>query len=118
LGDAVAVAVATYRPAAGFILESTFTPARDFAEFHYPFRPVRYLLKIQLNSIAKISKIRVPLLVIHGTQNGIVPLQFGNEPKMFYEITNADHNDTYVVGGAAFVQRVRSFVLNNLPALH
>jgi fermentation-respiration switch protein FrsA (DUF1100 family) len=122
LGGAVAVDVAMYRKAAGLILESTFTSAKDFAAVHYPFFISRYLLRTKLNSIDKISAIHVPLLVMHGTQDGIVPIRLGrelfaaaNEPKEFYEIAGADHNDTYFIGGPKYFQHVRRFVLDNIP---
>jgi len=122
LGGAVAVDVAAQRPAAALILESTFTSARDLAGIHYPFLPTAYFLRTKLNSIDKISKIRVPLLVIHGTRDEIVPIRLGrklfaaaNEPKEFYEITSADHNDTFIAGGTEYFERVRKFVRNALP---
>jgi fermentation-respiration switch protein FrsA (DUF1100 family) len=118
LGGAVAVDVATKRQAACLILESTFTSAADMAAVHYPFLPVRYLLRTQLNSIEKIAQIHTPLLVMHGNNDRTVPIQFGkslyasaNEPKEFYEIVGADHNNTYMAGGAAYFKKVREFVL-------
>ncbi len=69
LGGAVAVDVATQRPAAGLILESTFTSAKDMAAIHYPFLPMRYLLRTKMNSIDKISKLHIPLLFIHGARD-------------------------------------------------
>jgi fermentation-respiration switch protein FrsA (DUF1100 family) len=105
------------------ILEATLTSAKDFAAVHYSFLPVRYLLKSEFNSIDKIPGIHIPLLIIHGTQDGIVPIRLGkelfaaaNEPKEFYEISNADHNDTYFVGGARYFNCVRDFVLNNISS--
>jgi hypothetical protein len=115
------VEVAMHRPVAALILESTFTSAKDFAAVHYPFLPSRYLLRTKLNSIDKISKIHAPLLMIHGGRDRVVPFKLGkelfaaaNEPKEFYEIPAADHNDTYAVGGPAYFQHIRKFVLSNL----
>jgi len=116
LGGAVAVDVAKHRSAAGLILESTFTSAKDMADVHYPFMPVRYMLRTHLNSLDKISDIHIPLLMIHGTKDRIVPIQLGknlfaaaNEPKEFYEIAEADHNDTYFIGGSEYLQRILDF---------
>jgi fermentation-respiration switch protein FrsA (DUF1100 family) len=122
LGGAVAVDAAVHRPAAGLILESTFTSAKDLAAIHYSFLPSRFLLRIKLNSFDKITNIHIPLLVIHGTQDKVVPIQLGkkifaaaNEPKEFYEIANADHNDTFIAGGHEYYERIRTFILNILP---
>jgi hypothetical protein len=118
LGGAVAVDVATKRPAAALILESTFSSARDVASVVYPFLPVRFLLRTKLNSIDKVGKIRIPILFIHGRNDRIIPRELGqtlfdaaNEPKKFYVIEGADHNDTYRVGGDKYFNTVKDFVL-------
>lgn len=125
LGGAVAVEVATCRSIAALVLESTFTSAKDVATFHYPFLPSRYLLRTKLNSIDKISRVHVPLLMMHGRRDRVIPFKLGrelftaaNEPKEFYEIPGADHNDTYIVGGSAYFRRVRDFISNHLPQRH
>ncbi len=119
LGGAVAVDVASNRQAAGLILESAFTSARDMARIHYPYIPVSNFLTSKLNSINKISKINIPTLIIHGEKDKIVPIELGeklffaaNEPKEFYVIKNADHNDTYFVGGSEYFDRIYKFVSN------
>jgi fermentation-respiration switch protein FrsA (DUF1100 family) len=49
------------------------------------------------------------LLILHGDRDDVVPFAQGqrlfaaaNEPKTFYIISGAGHNDTYVVGGEAY----------------
>jgi len=123
LGGAVAVDVALHRPAAGLILESTFSSAKDVARLSYPYLPVQFTLRAQFNSIDKISGIRIPLLQMHGNKDRIIAFELGkklfeaaNEPKEFYTIEGADHNNTYIIGGQAYLERVRSFVLRTLGA--
>ena len=123
LGGAVAVDVATQRAVAGVILESTFTSAKDVASALYPFLPVRYFLRTKLNSIGKIKALHVPVLFMHGSHDTIIPIRFGrklfqeaNEPKEFYEIPGADHNDTFFVGGEEYFNRIDRFVTSALPA--
>ena len=98
------------------ILESTFTSAADLARTVYPFLPVQFLMRTKLNSIGKIQTLHIPLLVIHGSQDSIVPLALGrrlfnaaNQPKEFYEIPEADHNDTFHVGGDSYFSRIGNF---------
>ncbi len=117
LGGAVAVELATRRPCSGLILECTFTSARDIAKSSFGFIPVHLFLKTKFDSIKKITRLHVPLLVIHGGQDRTVPIRLGkklfeaaNEPKEFYEISGADHNDTYVVGGAAYFNKLLEFI--------
>ena len=123
LGGAVAVDVAIHRPVAGVILESTFTSAKDVARVFYPFLPVQYFLQTKLNSIDKIRTLHVPVLVVHGSHDTIIPVGFGrqlfqaaNEPKEFYEISGADHDDTFFVGGEEYFDRIDRFVVSALPA--
>jgi len=116
LGGAVAVDVATHRPAAGLILEATFSNAKDVARIAYPFLPAQFILRSEFDSEEKIRSIRIPTLFIHGGEDNIIPVALGrklyaaaNEPKSFYLIPGADHNDTFWVGGAEYLQTIRSF---------
>jgi fermentation-respiration switch protein FrsA (DUF1100 family) len=63
----------------------------------------------------------MPLLVMHGERDEIVPFAQGRrvfdkapEPKRFFAIPGASHNDTYVVGGEAYWRALREF-LEELP---
>ena len=123
LGGAVAVDVAARRPAAALILESTFSSASDMASALYPLLPARFFVRSQFNSIDKIRNIRIPVLCMHGTRDGTIPFGLGkklfdaaNEPKQFYEIKGADHNDTYIVGGDEYLQKARTFVIQQLSS--
>jgi hypothetical protein len=117
LGGSVAVDLATKRPCAGLILESTFTSAQDMAKSSFGFIPVHLFIKTKFDSINKINRLHVPLLLIHGSQDRTVSIRLGkklfaaaNEPKEFYEIAGADHNDTYIVGGQAYFNRLLDFL--------
>ena len=117
LGGAVAVDLATKRSGIGLILEATFTSAKDMAKSSFGFLPVHYIMKTKLNSIDKIVGIEIPVLVAHGTSDRTVPFKLGrqlfeaaNEPKEFYEIQNADHNDTFVVGGKSYFEKLFEFI--------
>lgn len=119
LGAAVAVELARARPPAGLILETAFTTLKDVARVHYPFVPL-WFLRTKYESLHKIPEVRVPLLILHGDRDEVVPLEqakrlyaAANEPKQLYVIRGASHNDTYVVGGAAYLD-VWSHFLNSL----
>ncbi len=116
LGGAVATDVATQRPAAGMILESTFTSGKDVAQILYPFLPVAPFMHSKFNTIEKIKTLHLPLLVMHGDLDEILPIGLGrllyaaaNDPKEFYEIAGARHNDTFFVGGEEYFNRVERF---------
>lgn len=117
LGGAVAVELATRKPCEKLILESTFTSIRDMARRMFGPLPVHHIIRSQFDSLTKIGMIHVPLLVIHGNQDAIVPFEQGkrlfeaaNAPKFFYEIRGADHNDTYDIGGDAYFERLTAFI--------
>jgi uncharacterized protein len=99
LGGAVAVDLST-DGARALILESTFSSMPDVAAFHYPWAPVRLLMKTQFNSAAKIRSYHGPLYQSHGDHDRVVPLKFAqrlfdaaNDPKQFLRVEGADHND-------------------------
>jgi len=105
LGAAIAVELARRHPPAGMILETPFTSIKDMARVILPFLPVGGLLRTKYDSLSKIREIRVPLLVLHGDRDDVVPYEQGrrlfeaaNEPKTFFTIRGARHNDTYIVG--------------------
>lgn len=117
LGGAVAVDLATQRPAAGLILESTFTSAKDMAKSSFGFLPVHLLIKTKFDSAEKIGQLRLPVLFFHGTEDRTVPIRLGKqlfaaakEPKEFYEIQGADHNNTFVVGGQPYFDKLAEFM--------
>ena len=117
LGAAVAGEVASQRPAAGLILESSFPSVEALARFHYFGLPVHWLIGARFNLADKLKHVSVPILVIHGDQDEIVPIHLGRQvfeaakdPKAFYVVPGADHNNLYLVGGRAYFQRLKRIV--------
>ena len=102
LGTAIAVEIAQNKKYAGVILESPFTSMINMGKKYYPFFPVSFLLKDKFESYKKINKISVPILVIHGKVDKIVPYVMGkkmyelaNQPKFFYSQEYGDHMVEY-----------------------
>jgi pimeloyl-ACP methyl ester carboxylesterase len=88
LGSGVAVQLAALRPVAALVLEAPFTAAVDVAAEVYPWLPVRLLMKDQFRSRDVIGKVKVPLLIVHGDADRVIPVAQGrrlfemaNEPK-------------------------------------
>jgi uncharacterized protein len=77
LGSGVAVALATTRPVAKLILEAPFTSIVDVAAAAFPWAPVRWLMRDRFHSDQRISKLDVPLLVMHGEKDTVVPIGIG-----------------------------------------
>ncbi len=111
LGAAVAIELSREHPPAGLILETAFTSIREMAGIVMPYLPFPGLLQTKYDNLAKLPTIRVPLLILHGDQDEVVPLRLAhrlfeaaNPPKTFYTIHAAHHNDTYIVGGEPYFQ--------------
>ncbi|MGA8165303.1 MAG: alpha/beta hydrolase [Waddliaceae bacterium] len=100
IGAAVAVQIAAEYPVALVILQAPFTSLADVGKTHYPFFPVKWLVKDQFDSIAKAGNIAAPVLIIHGENDTIIPPALSHqlflafsEPKQIIAISNRGHND-------------------------
>lgn len=106
LGAGVALQMATEYPGIrALILEAPFTTLLDLGEYHYPWLPVKYLLKEKYDNLSKIQNVQVPVLFLHGTADQVVPLQYGktlydaaNYPKTWLQFEGAGHNNIYDYG--------------------
>ncbi|MDN5852614.1 MAG: lysophospholipase, partial [Actinomycetia bacterium] len=75
LGTGVVAALQERRPPAGVVLRSPFTELADVGTHHYPWLPVRLLLKDRFPVVEHIATTDVPVTVIHGRRDSIVPTQ-------------------------------------------
>lgn len=114
LGTAIAVDLAMRKECAGVILESPLMSAGSMAGSVLPF--LGPLVVRGYDTYSKISRVHSPLMVIHGDKDEIVPLSQGkavfdaaNEPKQFWSVSGAHHNDLLEVAGAEYVVRLRDF---------
>jgi len=119
LGAAVAGDLASQKPAAGLVLESSFPSIEAVAKFHYGGLPLHWLLGAEFRLIDRLPNLSLPKLIIHGDQDDIIPLALGRHvfegslsPKSFYVIAGAGHNNTYIVGGNAYFRRFAEFSLS------
>ena len=85
LGTGIATHIAQNRKFAGLVLETPFTSMVDAAKNVYPYIPVGILLKDRYENEKKIKHINIPVLVMHGEADQIVPFKMG---KKIYEIAN------------------------------
>ena len=113
LGTAVAVDLASRRPCAAVVLEAPFTSAKDVAQTVVPV--IGPMLIWGFNSRDKIGRVHAPIFFIHGDRDKVIPLRLGRdlfaaayEPKSFWMVTGAGHNDITETAGAAYGQHLRS----------
>ncbi len=100
IGGAVSVQLATDLGARGLILERTFTSLPDVAAVHYPFLPVRWLMRNRYDSLGRIEEYQGPILQSHGTADEVVPFTLGEQlfaaagspRKQFVRMPGVTHN--------------------------
>jgi alpha-beta hydrolase superfamily lysophospholipase len=113
LGGAIAVDLATQAAdASGLIVEGTFTSIRDvLGTFAWGWLPVGPLLTQQFDAASRIPAVRMPVLVVHGSADNLIPHQLGRAlyeraptPKKFVLVDGGSHHDTNAVGQMQYRQ--------------
>lgn len=110
VGSGPAVHLAARTPVAGLILQSPFVSA------------FRVLTRIPLLPFDKfpnykeIGRVRCPVLIIHGSNDSVIGAWHGRklfalakQPKSFYLVEGADHNDVDMIGGTRYLQAIQAF---------
>ncbi len=117
LGAAVAVRLALDYPPAALVLRSPFSSMAAIGQLHYPFVPIRWILRDRYPSIDRIDEVSSPLLVIAGDADRIVPLddslllfEAAREPKRLVVVEGADHNDEALTSGPRVIRAVVDFL--------
>ncbi len=110
VGGGSATELATLRPIAGLVLESTFTSAFRVV-LPFPLLPFD-----KLTNLDKLNKVHRPVLIMQGQSDRTIPVQHGHilyeaalEPKMSLWIAEAGHDDFTVVAGNRYQQALFSF---------
>ena len=102
LGTGIATEISQNNNFAGLVLETPFTSMIEAAKNFYPYIPVGLLLKDKYENQKKIKNINIPILVMHGEADKIVPFWMGkkifdlaNNPKYSYFTKHDDHMMEY-----------------------
>jgi fermentation-respiration switch protein FrsA (DUF1100 family) len=110
LGGAVAADLASRKPLAGLILESTFVSAYRVMT-RAPLIPFD-----KFRSLAKLEKVKCPILVMHGDRDEVIGFWHGetlheqaNEPKRNLWVKGAGHTDLAVVAGERYSRALKEF---------
>jgi fermentation-respiration switch protein FrsA (DUF1100 family) len=114
LGTGVAVAMAAEHPIGKLILEAPFTSTADVAASLFWFMPVRLVMRDQFRSDERIARVKVPLLIMHGTDDPAIPIIFGerlfalaHEPKRFVPFSGGGHEN---LGNFGAIETARQFI--------
>ncbi|MBT2324304.1 alpha/beta hydrolase [Variovorax paradoxus] len=102
LGAGVAAAAAARQrdKVAGLLLITPWDRLEHLAAFHYPWLPVRWLLRDRYDNAAHLASFGRPVLVVVAERDSIVPARFGQAlhdalgpPKRLVTVKAAGHND-------------------------
>jgi fermentation-respiration switch protein FrsA (DUF1100 family) len=113
LGAAVVAELAVAHPPAGVLLRSPFVDLATVGRHHYPWLPVRRLLRDRFPVARLVERITVPTTIVYGTADSVVPADQSRTvaarvagPVRVVVVTGADHNDWALAQGDAVVDAV------------
>jgi fermentation-respiration switch protein FrsA (DUF1100 family) len=116
LGAGVATALARRTMPDALVMRSPFTSLADVARAHYPLVPTT-LLRDRYPVEETVRTLEMPLLVVLGTADSIVPPEQSRRvfeaapgPKSLVEMEGLDHNDPGLSSGSDLAREVRVFV--------
>jgi alpha-beta hydrolase superfamily lysophospholipase len=116
LGGAIAVNLATdAKDAKGLIVEGTFTSIADvFRSFRWGWLPITAFITQRFESIDKIAKVKMPVLVVHGSDDSLIRPALGRAlyerataPKRFVLVEGGTHHDTNGIGQRLYREALR-----------
>ena len=112
LGSGVAADLAANVDAAGLILSSPFTSMVAMAQRLVPILPASLLLRDRYDTVGKIDDVRMPITIIHGVKDALIPFTMGKRVharaagcKTLVTLENAGHNNVWARGGGPAVQK-------------
>lgn len=113
LGAAVVTELATEIAPGGLVLRSPFVDLASVGRVHYPFLPVRQLLRDRYPLAEQLARVKSPVVVVYGADDSIIPPEQSRAvaeaaPKLskLVEIPGADHNDAVLLHGQALITAV------------
>lgn len=123
LGGAVAIELARQHPElAGLITEGTFTSVQTLAQHNRFLRifPLNWIINQCFDSINKIKSLQTPMLIIHGTEDEIIPVTMAAElfiskpePKQLVIIPQAGHTNVHEVQDQNYFSSLDKFIRRN-----
>ena len=98
------------------ILQSTFSGIPDIGAELFPWLPVRRMNSIHYDTVGKLPRIHVPVLIAHSKTDSLIGFhhaernfQAANEPKQLLEIAGS-HTDVLETGRAEYLQGLDQFL--------
>jgi uncharacterized protein len=117
LGGSMAAYAATTRAPGGVIVESSFSNARAAVRDSPVLAILSLLASYRFPAARFLNRANVPVLVMHGTSDRVIPFARGRElfdelktPREFFEIQGGDHNDAVPPDAAAYWAAIDRFI--------
>lgn len=120
LGSAVALQMALETPPAGLVMESSFTSMKEIVKY---VSPLAYYtvgwwgIDLHFDNLAKIGRVEVPLLLIHGDEDTVVPVAMtrrlfarASVPKMLHIISGGGHCNVFTRDSSAYLAAWNSYL--------
>jgi fermentation-respiration switch protein FrsA (DUF1100 family) len=119
LGTTAAIDLASRLPCGALIVESGLSSASDMGAVSFPWMPrqLHFLAKNRFESARKISNVKCPALITHGTNDPVIPVEQGRklyesarDPKRLVIVEGGDHflfgsaGEQFVSGMADFIR--------------
>jgi uncharacterized protein len=118
LGGAVASWMAERHPdCRAVVLDATFTSAEDMGERVLPIPGIEHFVTLGLNSIDRLRRNPVPVLIFHGVRDQVIPFAMGarifeaaSGRKEFVPVPDGSHCDACFILGPEYYRKIREFV--------
>ncbi|MDX2168090.1 MAG: alpha/beta hydrolase [Deltaproteobacteria bacterium] len=116
LGGPIAVDLAARNPVGRLVLESSPSSIAAVARWHYPWLPTDWLLTYRYDALARLPRVRAPVLLLHSPTDEIVPYAMAEE---LYAAAPGDkrlvplaggHNDAFAVAAPVYQAALRDFL--------
>lgn len=121
LGAAVALQMALEKRPAGLVMEGSFTSMPDMVKHVSPLAYYTvgwWSIDLPLDNLDKIARAQVPLLLIHGDRDAVVPVAMSRRlfakagaPKMLHIVVGGGHCNAYEVAPSGYLAAWRSYLL-------
>lgn len=111
LGTGVAADMAARGRGAALVLTSPYTSIPRLAGRIVPFLPTGLIVSDKFDTLGKTAKIHVPVLVIHGDADEVVPYDMGREvasrlDAKFITVQGGHHNDLLALRGGELMDAI------------
>jgi len=124
LGGGIATEVLLREKLGGLVLQGTFTSVPDLGAELFPWLPVRWISRIKYDTLSKLPKVTVPVVVLHSRGDEIIGYHHSQKnydaiksPKFFCEL-QGDHNNP-LEDRKSFVEAINTLLTmmaTNAPA--